>query len=628
MIRNWRFGFSLGCPKVCGAFHNKEFQNTKGFIVCRLHGCAFLSPSIFDSNWTLQIADDIVVVSRRSCCRRIMPRIEIIPPVVHREFLVRSRAPITYWLRLGAAGTAFIMIGIAVSFSLFSGMAGGLANGAGWFAFFSWCLWSFCLVEGVRQSFDMLSGEKREGTIGLLFLTQMRGLDVVLGKVSAGFIASFFPVLGALPILGILILLGGVSGAEFARMSAALLATLGASLAVGIFVSARSVYAGKALSAACGILLIWILVSIIGSAVGWPMAIPSPWTLFRNSFDSRYLADPSGFWVSLGIVLGTASLFLIGAGRTIGRKWRETTLSPAGRQSAVASSAARTRREEDRKLLEKHPIAWLASPVWRRREIRAAKLLALLAALVAFVAPSSFSDWVLIFLFVGIFCAILWQGIGLFWKARSSSWLELLLTTPISEREIGEQLNSQVRRWAMKGALLLLALNLAAFFGMGFQYLVGWGIDFSSSDSMMLDSFLEEFPEFGLVFWLISKAGILLLDYVDTFCWLYGACWYALWRGLVGKSLGNALGRTLLVTFVVYLVVGGISLYLLLMLSMLVVTTMFSPLASDWIIINLVFQAWPDLLAIVFFSWLGWKAKRRLPLELIAIRTGDQKKNR
>lgn len=549
-----------------------------------------------------------------------MPRIEIIPPVVHREFLVRSRAPITYWLRLGAAGTAFAVIGIAVSFSLIS----GISVGAVWFASFSWCLWLFCLVEGVRQSFDMLSGEKREGTIGLLFLTRMRGLDVVLGKVSAGFIASFFPVLSALPILGILILLGGVSGAEFVRMSAALLATLGVSLSAGIFVSARSIYAGRAWSAACGILLIWILASMIGSAaVG--LSIPSPWTLFRNSFDSRYLADSSGFWVSLGIVLGTASLFLIGAGRTIGRKWRETALSRA-RTPIRTSLAPRTRREEDRRLLEKHPIAWLASPVWKQREIRAAKLLALLLALIVFVAPLSFWEQGSFFLFMGILCAILWQGISLFWKARSSGWLELLLTTPISEREMGEQLNSQVRRWAMKGALLLLALELTAFFGMGFQYLVGWGTDFSSLDSMTLDSFLEEFPEFGLVLWLISKAGMMSLDYVATFCWLYGACWYAMWRGLVGKSLGNALGRTLLVTFVVYLVVMGISLYLLLMLSMLVASGFSLPLSN--LIINLVLQAWPDLPAIVFFSWLGWKAKRRMPLELIGIRIADPKRNR
>ena len=178
----------------------------------------------------------------------------------------------------------------------------------------------------------------------------------------------------------------------------------------------------------------------------------------------------------------------------------------------------------------------------------------------------------------------------------------------------------------MKSALLFLALDLMASFGMGFQYLIGWGTDFSSLDSMTLDSFLKEFPEFGLVLWLINKALMLLLDYVATFCWLYGACWYALWRGLVGKSLGNALGRTLLVTFVVYLVVMGISLSLLLLLSMLVASGFSVPLSN--LIINLVLQAWPNLLAIAFFSWLGWKAKRRLPLELIGIRTADQKRNR
>lgn len=560
-----------------------------------------------------------------------MSRIEIIPPVVHREFLVRSRARITYWLRLGAAGTAFGAFVIAVIYSriLAPGMAGGLPNGAGLFAFFSWCLWIFCLTEGVRQSFDMLSGEKREGTIGLLFLTQMRGFDVVLGKVSAGFIASFFPVLGALPILGILILMGGVSGAELVRMSAALLATLGASLAAGIFVSARSIYAGRAWSSACGILLIWILGAMIGSAGGLP--IPSPLTLFQNSFDSRYLADPSSFWVSLGIVLGTASLLLIGAGWTIGRKWRETALSRAGRQSAVASLAPRTRREEDRRLLEKHPIAWLASTAWKQREVRATKLLTLLAALFVFVAPSSFWEQGSFFLFIGIFCAILWRGIGLFGKARSSGWLELLLTTPISEREIGEQLNSQVRRWAMKGALLLLALDLTAISGSGFQYLVGWWADFPSLDSMMLGWLLEVFPEFGLVVWIVSEAGMMLLDYAATFCWLYGACWYALWRGLRGKSLGNALGRTLLVTVVVYLVVMVVSLTPLMGIFSLLggglVGGRFSPALLN-LIINLVVQLYPNLLAMVFFSWLGWKAKRRLPLELTGIRKADQKKNR
>ena len=33
-----------------------------------------------------------------------------------------------------------------------------------------------CLLEGVRQTADCVSEEKREGTLGLLFLTDLKGL--------------------------------------------------------------------------------------------------------------------------------------------------------------------------------------------------------------------------------------------------------------------------------------------------------------------------------------------------------------------------------------------------------------------------------------------------------------------
>jgi len=45
------------------------------------------------------------------------------------------------------------------------------------FAFF------FCNLAGVRLTADTLSEEKRNGTLGLLFLTNLRGLDVVGGDV-------------------------------------------------------------------------------------------------------------------------------------------------------------------------------------------------------------------------------------------------------------------------------------------------------------------------------------------------------------------------------------------------------------------------------------------------------------
>ena len=43
----------------------------------------------------------------------------------------------------------------------------------------------YCLLSGVWFTADCLSEEKREGTLGLLFLTDLKGYDVVLGKLVA-----------------------------------------------------------------------------------------------------------------------------------------------------------------------------------------------------------------------------------------------------------------------------------------------------------------------------------------------------------------------------------------------------------------------------------------------------------
>ena len=55
----------------------------------------------------------------------------------------------------------------------------------------------YCLLSGVRSTADCLSVEKREGTLGLLFLTDLKGYDVVLGKLATarnrGHLDGFLP---------------------------------------------------------------------------------------------------------------------------------------------------------------------------------------------------------------------------------------------------------------------------------------------------------------------------------------------------------------------------------------------------------------------------------------------------
>ena len=104
---------------------------------------------------------------------------EFVPPILHREFVVRSRDCATYYFRLV---TALVSFALALGFVVLPSLVGpGLSrNGSLGFSVCSWFLWLFCVVEGIRVSSDCLSGEKRDGTIGLLFLTRMGGFDVVV----------------------------------------------------------------------------------------------------------------------------------------------------------------------------------------------------------------------------------------------------------------------------------------------------------------------------------------------------------------------------------------------------------------------------------------------------------------
>ncbi|MBT5709335.1 MAG: ABC transporter permease [Verrucomicrobia bacterium] len=108
---------------------------------------------------------------------------------------------------------------------------------------------SYSLIVGVRVTADCLSFEKRDGTLGLLFLTDLKGFDVVLGKLAATSLNSIYGLIALIPILAIPLQMGGVTGEDFFRMVLCLLNALFLSLSVGISVSALSYYDRKAMFA-------------------------------------------------------------------------------------------------------------------------------------------------------------------------------------------------------------------------------------------------------------------------------------------------------------------------------------------------------------------------------------------
>src|SRR5689334_8341494 len=143
-------------------------------------------------------------------------------PIVERELRVASRRPGTYRMRF-LAGVAVMSLWFVLLVG--TDMAVPAQRGRHLFNALGVLTLGFSMFAGVFLTSDCLSEEKREGTLGLLFLTDLKGYDVVLGKLAATSLDAFFWLLAVFPILGLPLLIGGVSGAEFWRLALVLTAT-------------------------------------------------------------------------------------------------------------------------------------------------------------------------------------------------------------------------------------------------------------------------------------------------------------------------------------------------------------------------------------------------------------------
>src|SRR6266487_3183782 len=159
-------------------------------------------------------------------------------PVVERELRMAARRRSTYGLRLLVALAAF-----SLTLWICTLPARGQPPtelGKSLFAVLTIMSFAYCLLIGPFLTTDTISSEKREGTLGLLFLTDLRGFDVVLGKWAATSLAAFYGLVAVLPALAIPMLIGGVTPGEYTRTALAVINAILFSLTAGMFVSAIS----------------------------------------------------------------------------------------------------------------------------------------------------------------------------------------------------------------------------------------------------------------------------------------------------------------------------------------------------------------------------------------------------
>src|SRR6478735_3846447 len=152
-------------------------------------------------------------------------------------------------------------------------------TGVGFFVLLVWLLWVFdaftnqrvvpdvlqvfavmiffyCLIIGTARTADCLSSEKREGTLGLLYLTNLNSAEIVAGKLCSNALATVYGLVAIFPIMAIPLLMGGVTGDYFWRMVLALLNAILFSLAAGFAASAVCVRQFPAVAVATGAALV------------------------------------------------------------------------------------------------------------------------------------------------------------------------------------------------------------------------------------------------------------------------------------------------------------------------------------------------------------------------------------
>lgn len=299
-------------------------------------------------------------------------------PIVDRELRVASRRRGTYWTR---AIVAFGCVGIGSFLLLDEYAVAPAVLGKRIFEGLSYLGLIYCLLAGRRSTADSLSEEKREGTLGLLFLTDLKGYDVVFGKIAATSLNSFYALLAMLPVMAIPLLLGGVSSGEFWRAVLMLIDTFLLSLAIGIAASAVSHDSRKAMG--LNLLLLFAVIAFppaLCATLAYalptnpffrPLMFSCPVFGLYMSDDTYYRRWNWLFWGTVAVIFVLTWLFTWLACIAVPHSWQDKAAPEEAHRGAKKSWRQKWRQFKygtfnqrlalRRRLMERGAYFWLAA---------------------------------------------------------------------------------------------------------------------------------------------------------------------------------------------------------------------------------------------------------------------------
>ncbi|MBT5063200.1 MAG: ABC transporter permease subunit [Verrucomicrobia bacterium] len=484
-------------------------------------------------------------------------------PVLGRELQISARKPLTHRLRV-------VIVFVCLAFcgrTLFpSSRMGNMGAGQGINLFLTLTVIAvlFSAFAGVFVCSDSLSREKRDGTLELLFLTNLRPIDVVFGKLFAHGLNLFYGLLAFVPILAMTLQMGGVSLALVGKTVLVLLNCLFLSIAVGIFVSSISKDERKALWASIGLLFIiyvgpYILIEYASQNLEWGfeasarlLSFISPLTAMNLILDGGFNRLPTsglrglnaggmGFYIALLVPHLLGWFLLYRSGRSIARLASDSPRSTwfdaiRERWHYFLFGRGEQRRVHRQWLLDHHPMTWMVM-----REKLKLKYVWTFVVSVLFI-------WVMGYMFNGEIMAepTLLISLGTFvhfflkiWVAseaasaiaedRRTGALELVVTTPLGAHGIvhGIFKASLLQFW--KPVLLLVVAEVLLV-----CTIVAPGHD----QDMSL-----------LRFQYLAAIGMLVVDMVSI-GWV--AIWHALKTGSSHKAIGRSVVWMLALPWVIY----------------------------------------------------------------------------
>lgn len=485
-------------------------------------------------------------------------------PIAARELRVATRRRATYWNR----SVAVLLATIVTLYSLTALARGANPAQAGTTLFSILARMAFlcCLFSGVFLTADCLSEEKREGTLGLLFLTDLNGYDVALGKLMVTSLSAFYGLLAIFPVLAVPILMGGVAFGEFWRVAAALLNTLIFSLAVGMIVSAVSWKEHKAMLMVGSLL---VLSGMILPAVGGPVAWVSPRLAFDLAANGLFLVNPQQFGWALAAGQALSWGMLLWTSRIARRSWQTGEMRgtpklkpaspgalPAARRAEDTSATGEpevfvSEEEKSRgELLDQNPMEWLATRKCSNTWIWGSLAVFALGWFVVCLqenAPSkgsfveSFSIAVSLHGIMKFWIA--WEASSRFYELRRSGTLESLLSTPLSLALILSGHFKSLFNQFIRPVVAVLVFDL---------FLMSW-----LASSPLIQQFSSQ-ANWSL-FLMLTMMGLFVAD-----AWALG--WLGLWLGLNARrswsTAFGALARIILLPTVVFMAaawtLGGI----------------------------------------------------------------------